>query len=1075
MLAVPAGASPGQRVLVGFDDARLGTLLYNQYEGVEFVDPSLPLAQVASSSGVYTVAAPSGGTASGGQAMLSKAFYNCGKSGAAPAVCAEARLHFDEPQSDVAMTLGLGRTPGYGTIDATGYDAKGNVVASGSTGKLCTGSVPLPVQFPIELTDVATRIVSVTIRTSDTCPAISAKPASADAYPTLFLDNLAYTKPFVERSTVETPPVVVITEPAPNSFVPVPSEGDPLAVRLRVFVTANVLRDIRIGLNGAAPIVAAPIRDPKRQGYSVAENFGSTTGVKRGANVLVVTATDVSGNTVTDRVTFHTGALPSPPTSESIHPLAVEVTQGFDTGPLLLTPDLPAISQSPLNGYDIDWQPAPFALSAEKDTLIRVYGGTSETGGNAPLVPAVAEIAKDNCSVNCVVEASALPVDPQLKANAAGIPVGQLSYALVTPTGQSELQNPSKTWNFIVHAMEATGDVVVTLHIDPSSLDNAVPECGFEGDRECRNDNTVRLHLHFEPAVHVPLDTVDIVAAGTFSCNGTSVTLPAAANAGTENSTGSTLINPQQDADFWSAIAELWPVVVDPRYVYYSTANVGTDDGAAVMHALDFYSNGALILGRYPVYAEPGALSCAHRYDADTRNANGTTVTGMAEIGSLGAWADADDPLDAVHELQHNYGFPHWDCDFGASDCSDKFPTQYGGLDGIGTDFAGWARHDPSTFHAYSDIFALPPGDPSSLLSPKAHDLMSYGQNCALFGGSADCSTGRWASGYDRELVPVANILATEVGFGQLTVDPPVQLMHGSITFGKSRTPRATIDAVYSTEGFISNERVSNDPARRYSIEGYDRHGSVLFAHNFTPSVLASHREGAPERLDFFERIRAVSNLDRVAVKRGGVTIGFATSTRAPIGVQILNPQPSSSLSGSASLRWDVSNPRRVPLSTLVEYAVSEYGPRIAIAEGVLGNALAIDTNRLPGAQAGFLFVTVSDGVQDQTDKIGPLRIAPKPPLVRILQPRATQRIAAGENLFATGNARELAFQGRIAGPLRWSIDGTAAGTGRNVRIAGLTPGTHTLQLQATDSAGATGSATVRLTVDAFVSHRRPE
>jgi hypothetical protein len=299
--------------------------------------------------------------------------------------------------------------------------------------------------------------------------------------------------------------------------------------------------------------------------------------------------------------------------------------------------------------------------------------------------------------------------------------------------------------------------------------------------------------------------------------------------------------------------------------------------------------------------------------------------------------------------------------------------------------------------------------------------------------------------------------------------------MHGWITFGKSRTPRATIDAVYSTEGFISNERVSNDPARRYSIEGYDRHGSVLFAHNFTPSVLASHREGAPERLDFFERIRAVSNLDRVAVKRGGVTIGFATSTRAPIGVQILNPQPSSSLSGSASLRWDVSNPRRVPLSTLVEYAVSEYGPRIAIAEGVLGNALAIDTNRLPGAQAGFLFVTVSDGVQDQTDKIGPLRIAPKPPLVRILQPRATQRIAAGENLFATGNARELAFQGRIAGPLRWSIDGTAAGTGRNVRIAGLTPGTHTLQLQATDSAGATGSATVRLTVDAFVSHRRPE
>jgi hypothetical protein len=1049
---------------------RLGTPVFNQYEGVEFVDPALPTSQV-SSTGLYTVAAPAAGTASGGQALLTKAFFNCGKTPAQPALCAEARLHFDEPQSDVAMTLGLGRTPGYGTIDATGYDFKGNVVASGTTGSICAGALPLPVQYPIELTDAAARIVSVTVRTSDTCGPSVAKPP-AGTYPSLFIDNLAYTKPFVERSTVETPPVVVITEPAPNSFVPVPSEGDPLAVRLRVFVTANVLRDIRISLNGAPPIVASPIRDPKRDGYSVAENFGTSTGVKRGANVLVVTASDVSGNTVTERVAFHTGALPSPPTSESIHPLAVEVTQGFDTGPLLLTPDLPAISQSPLNGYDVDWQPAPFSLSAEKDTLIRVYGGTIETSGNAPIVPATAEIAKDNCSVNCVIEASSLPVDPQLEANSAGIPVGQLSYALVTPTGQSELQNPSKTWNFIVHGMEARGDVVVTIHIDPASLDNAIPECGFEGDRECRNDNTVRLHLHFEPAVHVPLDTVDIVGAGTFSCDGRPVTLPGGTAADTA---GSTLVTAQQDADFWSAIAELWPVVVDPRYVYYTTSNVGTDDGEAVMHALDFYANGALILGRYPVYGEAGAATCAHRYSANARNPNGTAVRGMAEIGSLGAWADADDPLDAVHELQHNYGFPHWDCEFGATYCSDKFPTQYGGLDGIGTDFAGWTQHDPANFHAHSNIFTVTPGDPSSLLSPKAHDVMSYGADCALYGGSSGCNTGVWASGYDRELVPVANILASETGFGQLTVDPPVQILHGSIAFAKSRVPRAVIDSVYSTEGFISNERVANDPARRYAIEGYDRHGSVLFVHNFVPSIAATHREGAPERLDFFERIRAVSNLDRVAVKRGGVTLGFATSTRAPIGVQILSPQPSSSLSGTASLRWDVINPRRVALRTLVEYAVSEYGPRIAVAEGTLGKTLSIDTNRLPGAQAGFLFVTVSDGVQDQTDKIGPLRIAPKPPIVRILQPSATQRIAAGEYFFATGNARELGFQGRITSPLRWSVDGAAAGTGRNVRIAGLTAGSHTLQLQATDSAGATGSAVVRLTVDPFVSHRRPE
>jgi hypothetical protein len=1063
-----AHADPGPRVLRTFTDKAVGAPLYDQYVGVQFVDPNAPETQYDPVAGSYQIAAAPAGSVSN-QAVLSTASASCGGGQENAYFCAEARLHFDVPQNDVVISLGLAPAPGLGRINATAYDAQGNVVTARSTEDQCASPKPMPAAFPIELIDKSSRIVSIQIEAYDTCPQSSRSPNGLPL-PGILITNLTYTAPYIDAAIAQPAPVMTISSPAQNAWVPVPTSGDPEGVSFQARVVSAGLSALSLSVNGGPSFLPQDSYDPTNQIYTINTGVGSQNGVHNGANTITFTVSDFQSHTVSQTVTFNVGPMPPPPTSLSIHPIGLEVTQGYDNGPMLLTANLPPISTSPANGYDIDWRPN-YPLVAGKDTLIRVYGGAAMADGSSPTVPALFDVALDNCTSNCALDTDDYPVDANMNPNTTGVSIAPLAYSNV----RAQIPTPSATWNLSVPAFEAAGDVVVTLHINPPSLDNSINQCVSNQDRACQNDNTVRVHLHFNPPTHAPIDTVDIIAGGAFTCQGKSVKVPAGAlgiyNDGTNN------ISNQQDVDFWSAISELWPITVDPRYQFYTTTNVGIDDGATVLATVQFYASNALLIGRYPVFAESSPKGCAHAYGANQQNADGSFQAGLAVIGSMGGWYDADDSLDAIHELQHSLGFPHWICQFGAAQCSNKYPLPYGGMDGFATSLSGWAERDKQThFSASSQIFVLSPGNTSSLLSSQAHDVMTYGNLCSLkaYGGASNCDLGQWTSAFDRTNVFAQNVLAQAAGYEYAyPLDPQVLLLRGTIP----NDGPAKVETAYLTQGTISLERLAPKADDRYSLEGYDGAGNVLFVHNFTPAHSASHRAAAAATSQFWERVSPVAGVDRIALKRVATADvrGSIQSTRAPIQVQGVSPQGGAALSGLTNIQWEVFNRSNVPLRTLVEYAPDPRGRRVLIGEGPNAQfSLPVDVDLLAGSSAGYFFVTVSDGVQNAVAQIGPVQVAMKPPLVTIRRPQPSQSVPAGMPIAASGFARELGLQAAKPTSYQWFVDGKPVAAGPNARLPGVPIGKHVVELQSIDDGGRVGKASVTVEGVLVVDHRKP-
>jgi hypothetical protein len=94
--------------------------------------------------------------------------------------------------------------------------------------------------------------------------------------------------------------------------------------------------------------------------------------------------------------------------------------------------------------------------------------------------------------------------------------------------------------------------------------------------------------------------------------------------------------------------------------------------------------------------------------------------------------------------------------------------------------------------------------------------------------------------------------------------------------------------------------------------------------------------------------------------------------------------------------------------------------------------------------------------------------VAPKPPLIFLLEPQDGQRAAIGERIVFTGLATD-----REDGPvpeedLQWfsDIDGLL-GHGANVDTE-LSPGAHTITLLAEDADGLVGESTVQVFVGAM-------
>jgi hypothetical protein len=128
-----------------------------------------------------------------------------------------------------------------------------------------------------------------------------------------------------------------------------------------------------------------------------------------------------------------------------------------------------------------------------------------------------------------------------------------------------------------------------------------------------------------------------------------------------------------------------------------------------------------------------------------------------------------------------------------------------------------------------------------------------------------------------------------------------------------------------------------------------------------------------------------------------------------------------------------------------------------------------IPADRLPGGESCVLRVLASDGLLTGQAQSAPFAMSQRAPQVTITLPPAVEggiRLLWGQHLNLMGSAWD-AEDGALADTaISWTADdGSILATGSAATLYDLPVGTHTITLQATDSAGATGRASITVEV----------
>jgi hypothetical protein len=216
-----------------------------------------------------------------------------------------------------------------------------------------------------------------------------------------------------------------------------------------------------------------------------------------------------------------------------IFPTAYEVTQVIDYGPVMLD------SRNTLCPDTYYCGPVTFGefppLIEGKDTLIRVYGAASGTGGPQAAVPALAYVKPRTCPTppcEYIPELFTIPpifspgnVKPQgITVPVAGGP-GSLPADLVGNAGAS--------WNFFIPAHLARGDLSMTIFVNegayaaPVRVQPEKQECAT-----CGSNNDLELRLYFRTQADMTISPVFLTLDGTGAVADEKKRIPAYAGRG---------------------------------------------------------------------------------------------------------------------------------------------------------------------------------------------------------------------------------------------------------------------------------------------------------------------------------------------------------------------------------------------------------------------------------------------------------------------------------------------------------------------------------------------------------------
>lgn len=252
-----------------------------------------------------------------------------------------------------------------------------------------------------------------------------------------------------------------------------------------------------------------------------------------------------------------------------------------------------------------------------------------------------------------------------------------------------------------------------------------------------------------------------------------------------------------------------------------------------------------------------------------------------------------------------------------------------------------------------------------------------------------------------------------------------------------------------------------------YWLVQRDEGGVELDRIGLYPSFRTVHSDHYENDLGFFAAtILLEEGVARVELRHQDAVLDTFVAGGAAPTVSLSSPAGGGAYaSGSVPVTWTASDADGDPLEIAVAYSIDDgaHWTPVAFAQG--SGSVDLPVALLGGSDAARVRVTASDGFQSSSATSVAFSVAYQPPRPYVRAPKAGSTYLEGQRIILRGGADDNQ-DGKLAGAsLRWrsARDGDL-GTGSEQGVS-LSVGTHTLTLEARNSAGLTATTQVTLTV----------
>lgn len=404
-----------------------------------------------------------------------------------------------------------------------------------------------------------------------------------------------------------------------------------------------------------------------------------------------------------------------------------------------------------------------------------------------------------------------------------------------------------------------------------------------------------------------------------------------------------------------------------------------------------------------------------------------------------------------AHELGHQQGRAHVNCG-GPASPDGGYPYAPCTIGNVG----------PNSFIGF-DVISR-----KLLLPESTADFMSYGPEPlwasdytyrALFNSLRDSSLAR-----QSDPLHGTSLAAVE------------QLAVSGLISGTPGT--AFLNFAYRVDGATLAEMqnkiaTSTQLTTTYELRTYNANGAQLTSAPL--NVIPLETEGGKPATVFFNLLAPDPAIARIEVAYAGTPIGSRIAGSNAPTINITSPSAGSNITNVLAIAWTGSDADGDGLMYTVRYSNDNGTTWKVLGSQTSSTSLAVDmTNGLPGGARALLQVIASDGLHSTSSTVGPFTVQTHAPSVTILDDegnalnltmtaaapqRATVLLHASAYDAEDGNLTAAALQWTIAGPI------TRTGSGEQIALSHLSPGTYQVTLTATDSEGRQSVANTRLTI----------